>query len=431
MTSGGSKQKRATVIGGSIGGLFVGLFLRKAGWHVEIYERVSDEIKSRGAGIVTHAPLFDALRRVDATPQGEVGVAVEGRRVFSSDGQVAGSLPFPQVLTSWDRLYRLLFDRFPREQYHQGAALVSIRQQEGEVFATFEDGYAVRSDLLIGADGHRSTVRAQYAPAIRPEYAGYVAWRGLVQESALSQATRDAVFRHFAFSLPEHEQMLGYPVAGADEDMRPGHRRYNFVWYRPADERTELRRLLTDKSGINNGMSVAPNAIRPEILDEMRRDADRLLSPQFAEIVHRTELPLIQPIYDVASQQLVFDRVVLLGDAAFVARPHCGMGVTKAAQDASALFDSIIEEANLDLALVRYQSERTPFGTRIVQHAQALGAYMQAQIASAEERRDAEKYRTVEAVMKETAASTFLEDYAVSLASGTKERLISLLEVIG
>jgi len=133
--------------------------------------------------------------------------------------------------------------------------------------------------------------------------------------------------------------------------------------------------------------------------------------------VHRTELPLIQPIYDVASQQLVFDRVVLLGDAAFVARPHCGMGVTKAAQDASALFDSIIEEANLDLALARYQSERTPFGTRVVQRAQALGAYMQAQIASAEERRDAEKYRTVEAVMKETAASTFLEDYAVSLAS--------------
>jgi hypothetical protein len=74
--------------------------------------------------------------------------------------------------------------------------------------------------------------------------------------------------------------------------------------------------------------------------------------------------------------------------------------VTKAAQDASALFDSIIEEANLDLALVRYQSERTPFGTRIVQHAQALGAYMQAQIASAEERRDAEIYRTVEADRK-------------------------------
>jgi hypothetical protein len=52
---------------------------------------------------------------------------------------------------------------------------------------------------------------------------------------------------------------------------------------------------------------------------------------------------------------------------------------------------------------------------------------MQAQIASAEERRDVEKYRTV--VMKETAASTFLEDYAVSLASGTKERLIRFLRL--
>jgi 2-polyprenyl-6-methoxyphenol hydroxylase-like FAD-dependent oxidoreductase len=417
MTLSSSKQKHATVIGGSIGGLFAGLFLRKAGWQVQIYERVSDEIKSRGAGIVTHRPLFDALGRIDAMPKGEVGVAVEGRRVFSSDGQVVGSLPFPQVLTSWDRLYRLLVDSFPRENYHQGHALVSISQKDGEVFAAFEDGVTIRSDLLIGADGLRSTVRAQYAPATKPEYAGYVAWRGLVQESALSQATREAVFRHFSFSLPQHEQILGYPVAGPDEDMRPGHRRYNFVWYRPADERSELRRLLTDKSGNTNGMSLAPTAIRQEILDEMRRDADRLLSPQFAEIVQLTELPLIQPIYDVTSKQLVFNRVVLLGDAAFVARPHCGMGVTKAAQDASFLFDAIIEETNLDLALSRYQSERTPCGTRVVQHAQALGAYMQAQIASAEERRDAEKYRTVEAVMKETAASAFLDEHAASLVS--------------
>ncbi|WP_076860191.1 FAD binding domain-containing protein [Bradyrhizobium mercantei] len=416
MTLSDPKHKRVTIIGGSIGGLFAGLFLRKAGWQVDIYERVPDEIKSRGAGIVTHAPLFDALRRIDAMPDGDVGVAVEGRRVFASDGVVTGSLPFPQVLTSWDRLYRLLYDRFPRERYHQGRSLISIAQQDDEVVATFDDGRVIRSDLLIGADGHRSTVRMQYAPEVQPEYAGYVAWRGLVQESALSPDTREALFRHFSFSLPEREQMLGYPVAGANEDMRLGHRRYNFVWYRPADERTELRRLLTDKNGNSNGMSVAPTAIHPDVLGELRSEANRRLSPQFTEIVHRTELPMIQPIYDVTSKQVVFDRVILLGDAAFVARPHCGMGVTKAAQDASALFDALTEQPDIDRALARYQAERVPFGTRVVQHAQALGRYMQAQIASAEERRAAEIYRTPEAVMKETAASAFLEDYATSVA---------------
>ena len=48
------------------------------------------------------------------------------------------------------------------------------------------------------------------------------------------------------FCLPPGEQFLGYPVAGPDNDLRPGHRRYNVVWYRPADETTELQRLLTD-----------------------------------------------------------------------------------------------------------------------------------------------------------------------------------------
>ena len=406
-------QNRAIVIGGSIGGLFAGLVLRKAGWQVDIYERVHEEISSRGAGIVTHAPLFDALAALDAMPSdGEIGVSVKGRRVLRRDGSIEGDLPLPQVLTSWDRLYNALFQRFPHAHYHRGKALKGIDQANGTVTAHFEDGTSASGALLIGADGHRSAVRAQFAPQVQPDYAGYVAWRGLVDEADLSAETRDAVFSHFAFSLPPHEQMLGYPVAGAGEDMRPGHLRYNFVWYRPADEATELQRLLTDKNGNNNGMSVAPQAIHPDVMAGMRADADRLLAPQFAEIVRQTKLPLIQPIYDVTSTQLMFDRVVLLGDSAFVARPHCGMGVTKAGEDAMALYAALRAHADLPAALAAYQAARIPFGTRVVRHAADLGAYMQAQITSDEARRAAETYRTPDAVMRETATSDFLNEFA-------------------
>jgi 2-polyprenyl-6-methoxyphenol hydroxylase-like FAD-dependent oxidoreductase len=125
--------------------------------------------------------------------------------------------------------------------------------------------------------------------------------------------------------------------------------------------------------------------------------------------VHKATQPLVQPIYDLDSPQLAFGRVVLLGDAAFVARPHCGMGVTKAAGDAKALTQSLMQMPDDPVqALKAYDSKRQPTGRFLVGHARSLGAYMQAQILTPEERQMAERYRSVEAVMRETAVSPAL-----------------------
>jgi 2-polyprenyl-6-methoxyphenol hydroxylase-like FAD-dependent oxidoreductase len=93
----------------------------------------------------------------------------------------------------------------------------------------------------------------------------------------------------------------------------------------------------------------------------------------------------------------------LLGDAAFVARPHCGMGVTKAGADAVALADALAGGKPIDAALRDYEAVRQPFGTYIVGFARKLGAYMQAQVSTAAEREAAEAYRSTEAIMRETA----------------------------
>jgi 2-polyprenyl-6-methoxyphenol hydroxylase-like FAD-dependent oxidoreductase len=135
----------------------------------------------------------------------------------------------------------------------------------------------------------------------------------------------------------------------------------------------------------------------------MQRDARALLAPQFAEVVRLTEQPFFQPIYDVESDKLVFGRVVLAGDAAFVARPHVGMGVTKAAGDAVALADALRENDDIDEALRRYEQARIRFGAAVITRARHLGAYMQAQIRTTSEREMAERYRTPAAVMRETA----------------------------
>ena len=75
-----------------------------------------------------------------------------------------------------------------------------------------------------------------------PLYAGYVAWRALLPESAIPPAIHRELFMDMTFCLPPGEQCLGYPVAGPDNELRAGQRRYNVVWYRPADEATELPR---------------------------------------------------------------------------------------------------------------------------------------------------------------------------------------------
>lgn len=400
---------KALVIGGSMAGLFAALLLRRQGWEVEVYERIGAELAGRGAGIVTHSELFEVLGRagIDAAAAA-VGVMVPGRRVLDRSGNVAGELVLQQVLTSWGRLYGLLKAALPAEHYHHGKSLERVEEIGDRVVARFSDGSEASGDLLIGADGLFSCVRAQLAGDIRPAYAGYIAWRGLVNERDLSPRTREELCDWFAFGLPPGEQMLGYPVAGANEEMNVGERRFNFVWYRPADADHGLADLLTDIDGLRHELSIPPTRIRSDVIEAMRGDAERLLAPQFAEVVRLTPQPFIQAILDLETPRMALgSRTVILGDAAFVARPHVGMGVTKAAADAAALVDALrAHPANLSAALAQFESVRLPFGAAVVRRARHLGAYMQAQIATPEERAMAERHRSPEAVMAETAVAT-------------------------
>ncbi|MBM3557388.1 MAG: hypothetical protein FJX47_17755 [Alphaproteobacteria bacterium] len=241
-------------------------------------------------------------------------------------------------------------------------------------------------------------------PSTKPIYAGYVAWRGMAEESDLTPETHAALFERFAFCLPPGEQMLGYPIAGEDDSVAPGRRRFNYVWYRPADEVVALPDLLTDESGKCHAEGIPLGLIRAGVRDAMSKAAEDILAPQFAEVVLKSRRPFFQPIYDLESPRIVFGRVALLGDAAFVARPHCGMGVTKVGADALELMRALATHPqSIGDALQVYEAKRVAFGGFIVRHARKLGAYMQAQLKSNAERAAAERYRTPETVMRETA----------------------------
>lgn len=402
-----TRRQRALVIGGSMSGLFAAILLRRAGWDADIYERVDVGLIGRGAGIVTHAEMRAVLSAAGCDPSHDFGVDITMRRTLDRSGAVVGEFICPQTSTSWDRVFRMLRQQFPDARYHVGKELKRIDQSGDHVIAHFADGSSAEGDILIGADGFRSNVRAEILPEVKPVYAGYVGWRGLVDESALPPSVHADIFESMVFGLPANEQFISYPVAGRDNDLRPGHRRCNFVWYRPAEEATELRRLLTDAHGFFYALGIPPPLIRQDVIASLRAASATLLAPQLAALVRLTPQPFLQPIFDVESPHMAVGRVAIIGDAAFLGRPHVAAGVTKAAEDAMALASALRLHANAAMALSVFERERIPVNCRIVARGRELGGYLQPQLLSPQALAVAERHHTPRAVMSEIAVLDF------------------------
>lgn len=401
-----SSKGRALVVGGSMSGLFAALMLRRAGWDVTVAERVETELSGRGAGIVAQPELLERLRSLNLKTD-DLGVDIHQRKILGPDGAPTEQYDCPQVATAWERVYRLLRDALPADRYRRGCALTGFAQDDSGVMAYFSGGESLAADLIVGADGIRSGVRQIAMPEVTARYAGYSAWRALIAEDALPAEVRDNVFPFMAFGLPPGEQFLCYPVAGPNNDLRTGHRRMNIIWYRPAEEATKLPWLLTDESGKRHDISIPPPLIRRAAIAEIHAAAERLLAPQFRAVVRLMDEPILQPIYDLESPRMAFGRAAVIGDAAFVARPHVGAGVAKAADDAASLVAALDAEGSVAVALRRFEAERLPVNRRIIEHARHLGSYLQA-TQTDEERDAAGRHSTDRAVIVETAVLTFL-----------------------
>jgi 2-polyprenyl-6-methoxyphenol hydroxylase-like FAD-dependent oxidoreductase len=256
----------------------------------------------------------------------------------------------------------------------------------------------------------RSTVRQQYAPEIQPIYAGYVVWRGLAAEADIPPETHRAIFNTFAFYLPPNNKNIGYPIAGPDNDLRPGHRRYNWVWYRPVPA-PQLKDMLRGSDGMQYEISLPPPKVRQELIDALKRDAREFLTPAMRDMLEVIDKPFFTPIYDHYMPQMIYGRVAFIGDAAASARPHVGMGVAKAGTDAEVLADQLATQPdNIDAALAAFNRERVAVSKLAVLRGRDLGEYMLAADDHGAHDDDPRwmEFHSVRGILKHTASSAFL-----------------------
>jgi len=373
MLKGNGTAPKVVVVGGSLGGLFNAIALRSLGCEVEVFEKSSGLMKDRGAGIVFQQEVAEFLTRYEVAPLESVVVPVRTRRYLAGDGSVSQEGPMPQAMTSWDMLYRKLRASFDGDHYHTGVRLVGFETANDQVTAQFDGGPEVVCDLLVGADGPGSTVRSQLVPDVRSQYAGYVAWRGVVLEHEAPDLAAEFAGRFTFFQAP-HTHILCYLIPGPDGSLTPGQRRLNWVWYLNASPGDELDRVLTDKDRRRRQFSVPQGFVAPDMTNWLHGQARHVHPPVFVRLVEATEEPFVQTIHDLAVPRMAFGRVCLTGDAAFVPRPHTAASTAKAAANALALADCLTV-ANCDVvdALRRWEPEQLELGRQLQVHGQRLG----------------------------------------------------------
>lgn len=348
MRSSVSALPRVGVVGGSLGGLTAALVLRDLGCEVDVWERSTAELESRGAGIVVLDETLRYLRERTTIHDDDVTIATSTLRYLDADGSVVHERPQPYRYSGWHTIYRALLGRFDQARYHLGAEVSGFGSEGDEVRVDLGDGVSTHVELLLCADGIGSAARRRLLPDVTPAYAGYAAWRGTVAEERMDRATLSALADALVYQVMPASHILVYPIPNVDGATEPGRRLLNFVWYRNYPG-AALDDLMTDREGVRRDITLPPGSVDPVHVAEMRAFAASDLAPPLAAVVLGADEPFVQAVFDIAVPRMAFGRTCLIGDAAFALRPHIAAGTAKAASDGWALADAL-EAAGGDVA---------------------------------------------------------------------------------
>jgi 2-polyprenyl-6-methoxyphenol hydroxylase-like FAD-dependent oxidoreductase len=338
-------MRTALIAGGGIGGLASALALRATGWRVEVFERAAD-LKAVGAGLALWTNGLRALDRLG------VGRAIREAGVPNSDGWIRTSAGEGLVALSNAEL-RARFGEvgmmLHRADVHEvllaalgrdvrtGAELVAVREEGERVTAVFADGGSATGDVLVGADGIHSMVRAALHGRLPLRYAGYTAWRAVIDFPYERLLPGESWGRGLRFGQAPVRDGRAYIFATANtpEGARA-----------ESGEAAELVRLFGDW-----------HDPIPEIVRGLSDD-----------VVLRNDIYDLPPLRSWGR-----GRITLLGDAAHPMTPNLGQGACQALEDAVVLGRWLEHATDVPIALRGYEAERRPRASSFVRRSRDVG----------------------------------------------------------
>jgi 2-polyprenyl-6-methoxyphenol hydroxylase-like FAD-dependent oxidoreductase len=362
---------RVGIVGGSVAGCALAVAAGRLGCDVTVFEASSSELEDRGAGIFIPLPLRQELvARGYLAPDAPYCHPPERLWVTADPleptGRVMWRHDFPGAAHNWAVLWRGLRSLVPEAVYRKGRAVTGCRLEAEAVTVVLDDDRTERFDVLVGADGYRSSVRRAVCPDVRPVFAGYLLWRGNYSERLLADPAVAAMLDKGLLTVCfGGGHAIIYLMPGGDGRTGAGERRVNWAIYGSPPAGPDF----------TEAHSIPPGEVPGVLAARLEEITDRDLPTAWAEVVRAggPDVLSVQPIYDHVVPSFVTGRVVLVGDAATLSRPHTAGGATKAMQEALAFEAAGSTHGSWPELLAAFDAARRPAATEIVETSRLLG----------------------------------------------------------
>ena len=359
---------RIAIIGGSLAGLTLALACAKHGMRVHLYERSIERTNGGDSLSVDLAALADAVGH-DPRESPKLAVVPAYR---------------DRHLTTWPALYSWLSDavgQTPSIVVERGKNLTAVHDLGHAVQLDFADGTRSMARAVIGADGYASSIRRVLDPdAPHAQYAGYVVWRGLVEESKLRKPVALPSDQGLWIDFVNGHRLVAAVLPGRDGSLEMGQRQVTFAWFEAGRQEMLQRNgcLTGDNHVIGTlGRNKIDDAIRQELSARIASSWPDVWAEAVALGIQSKEVLSGSPIAEYQPRRLAKGRLAIIGDAAHVVSPMTGSGFASAVQDAAALAQALADmqtAQSVEEALARYEAARLPFAQRLVASSQQASA---------------------------------------------------------